>query len=397
MHSLFPPSSSSAEHSLSSARDGSEKAELPPTTPAFLYDLHGIAAEAEKLSAIADRTGCRALYAVKALALPEVVRTIAEPLDGLAVSSLAEARLARAELDALEEVRPRTLQLTTPGLRPYEVAELAKLCDTVVFNSLSQWRRHGVRVSASGTACAVRVNPQLSWLDDDRYDPCRAHSQLGVPLSQLAALWAETPQECTALRGLHFHNNHRATTTDAIEATVRHLAAKLGPLLQHIDWLNVGGGYEFAEMDDAALAPLKHTASWLLEAFDTQLQIEPGGTLVRRHGWLVASVVDLFESDGHSIAVLDTSVAHLAELFEYQRPATVRGHNPLGAHAYTLVGSSCLAGDRFGHFRFDEPLRLDQRIVFADVGAYALSKVQQFNGLQPPAVLLRKGERGGKS
>lgn len=388
------PLSNAPEQSSRSTRAWKELAERPPVTPAFLYDLNGIEAESEKLSAAADRTGCRALYAVKALALPEVVRAIAEPLDGLAVSSLAEARLARAALDSIDEARPRTLQLTTPGLRPDELAELGDLCDTLIFNSLSQLRRCGGLVSAEGAGCALRVNPELSWLDDDRYDPCRAHSQLGVPLSQLAAMWADAPQDLANLRGLHFHTNHRAVTTEAIEVTVRHISAQLRPLLTQVDWLNVGGGYELTEMDETALAPLKRAAAWLREEFDTQLLMEPGGTLVRRHGWLVASVVDLFASDGESMAVLDTSVAHLAELFEYQRPATVLGHNSAGAHAYILVGGSCLAGDRFGRFRFDEPLKLDQRIVFSNVGAYALSKVQQFNGLKPPAVCLWRGERG---
>ena len=360
----------------------------PATTPAFLFDLEGISASSEKLAALAEQIGCRALYAVKALSLPEIVRTIAEPLDGLAVSSLAEARLGRAVLDALPDDRPRSLQLTTPGLRPDEVVELATTCDTLVFNSLPQWRRHVRQAAAAGAACAMRLNPQLSWLDDDRYDPCRRYSQLGVPLVQLAEAWAAAPQEWAAVEGLHFHTNYRATTTDAIEATVRQVASTVGPLLSQVAWLNVGGGYELTEMDDVALVPLARTAEWLRDEFGTQLIVEPGAALVRRHGWLVASVVDLFESEGESIAVLDTSVAHLAEVFEYQRSPTVIGHVADGQHGYTLVGASCLAGDRFGRFRFDRQLAVGERILFADVGAYALSKVQQFNGLAPPAVMV---------
>lgn len=392
MSNVLPLSCSTTEHSLLSARDWPELAKLPAATPTFLFDLDGIAAESEKLAAVADQIGCCALYAVKALALPEVIQAIADPLDGLAVSSLAEARLARVALNAIDQARPRTLQLTTPGLRPDEVAELADLCDTLVFNSLSQWCRFGAMVREAGTASALRINPQLSWLEDDRFDPCRAHSQLGVPLDTLASEWEGNHRAFAGLNGLHFHTNHRAMTTKPIEATVRHLAAKLGPMIQQVDWLNVGGGYELTEMDDATLDPLQRTATWLRGEFDTQLLIEPGGALVRRHGWLVASVIDLFNSNGESLAVLDTSVAHLAELFEYQRSANVPGHNPHGAHAYTLVGSSCLAGDRFGRFYFSEPLKLGQRIVFADVGAYALSKVQQFNGIKPPTICLWPSE-----
>jgi carboxynorspermidine decarboxylase len=38
--------------------------------------------------------------------------------------------------------------------------------------------------------------------------------------------------------------------------------------------------------------------------------------VVEETGYLVASVLDTFESDGRVIAVLDTSVNHLPEVFE---------------------------------------------------------------------------------
>lgn len=373
---------------LNAAFDVDALAARPTNTPAFLFDLEAMAASARHVAEVGEQAACRTLYALKALAIPAAVRSIAQFLDGLAVSSLVEARLARGILDKIDDDHPRTLQWTSPGLRGDEVAELAELCDTLVFNSLSQWRRLGNLAGEAGAPCALRVNPQLSWLADDRYNPCRPHSQLGVPLMQLADLWSNAPQELDGLTGLHFHTNHRATSTEPIEATVRHLANHIGPLLTQVEWLNVGGGYELTEMDEAALEPLVRAAHCLRQEFGTRLVIEPGGTLVRRHGWLVASVVDLFDSDGQTIAVLDTSVAHLSELFEYQRPAEILGHTPAGAHAYTLTGCSCLAGDRFGQFCFDERLTIGQRIVFADVGAYTLSKVQQFNGLRPPEVFL---------
>jgi carboxynorspermidine decarboxylase len=364
-------------------------AAFPATTPAFVFNLDGIAAAAERVALVGQYVGCRTLYAVKALALPEVVRAVASWVDGLAVSSLTETRLGRAILDEASDDRSRTLQLTTPGIREDEIDELAATCDVLVFNSLPQWQRFGPVAAAAGCACALRVNPQLSWLDDDRYDPCRPYSHLGVPLAQLAEAWQTSARDLHRIRGLHFHTNYRSTTTDAIEATVVHIAAAAAPLLERVEWLNIGGGYELADMDEVALTPLARTAAWLRNRFGTETIIEPGGTLVRPHGWLVASVIDLFESDGQPIAVLDTSVAHLAEVFEYQRSPKVLGHTPQGSHRYTLAGCSCLAGDRFGEYRFERPLAIGQRIVYADAGAYALSKVQQFNGIAPPAVLLK--------
>ena len=47
------------------------------------------------------------------------------------------------------------------------------------------------------------------------------------------------------------------------------------------------------------------------------IYIEPGAALVRDGGAFVASVVDLIDTDGRTVAVLDTSVNHMPEVFEY--------------------------------------------------------------------------------
>ncbi|MCE9546869.1 MAG: carboxynorspermidine decarboxylase [Planctomycetia bacterium] len=360
-------------------------------TPAFVFDLPAIDQAAARVASIAQQAGCRALYSIKALSLPEVVETIARRLDGLEASSNCEARLARGMFDARNAIgdgKRSILHLTTPGLKPDEVPELAKLCDAITFNSLTQWERFGPMVAAAGAERGLRVNPQLSWIADERYDPCRPSSKLGVPLDQLAIELTRRPHDFAGLAGLEFHTNFRATSTTPVEATVDRLIEMLGDHLKSLAWMNLGGGYDLAHMSDADVVPLVRAAERLRSEFDLDVLIEPGSTLVRRHGYLISSVVDLFESEGQSIAVLDTSVAHLAEVFEYQRPARVLGHVIGGPHRYTLAGSSCLAGDLLAEAAFAEPLELGSRVVLCDVGAYALSKVQNFNGLAPPAVRL---------
>ena len=114
--------------------------------------------------------------------------------------------------------------------------------------------------------------------------------------------------------------------------------------------------------------------------------MEPGAAVVRKCGSLVASVVDLFESDEHEVAVLDTSVNHMPEVFEYQFQPDVLGHREGAAHHYLLVGSTCLAGDLFGEYQFDEPLRIGSRLVFCDMGSYTLVKAHCFNGIPLPNV-----------
>ena len=95
----------------------------------------------------------------------------------------------------------------------------------------------------------------------------------------------------------------------------------------------------------------------------------------------------MFESGGRDIAVLDSSVAHAPEVFEYQFVPEVVDDD--GSHSYVLAGASCLAGDHFGRHCFDAPLRVGDRVVIVDIGAYSLAKASWFNGLAPPNVYSR--------
>jgi carboxynorspermidine decarboxylase len=97
-------------------------------------------------------------------------------------------------------------------------------------------------------------------------------------------------------------------------------------------------------------------------------------------------VIDLFKSDGKTIAVLNTSVNHLPEVFEYQFEPDVVEHVDHAANKYILAGASCLAGDIFGEYAFHEPLEIGSRVTFANVGAYSLVKAHMFNGINLPSI-----------
>jgi carboxynorspermidine decarboxylase len=114
--------------------------------------------------------------------------------------------------------------------------------------------------------------------------------------------------------------------------------------------------------------------------------IEPGAGLVREAGYLVATVIDLFKAEGRSIAVLDTTVNHVPEVFEYQFEPDVLGHDEEGDHEYILAGSSCLAGDLMGVYAFRRPLKIGAPVVLTNVGAYAIVKAHMFNGINLPAI-----------
>ena len=134
------------------------------------------------------------------------------------------------------------------------------------------------------------------------------------------------------------------------------------------------------------LDPLIEASDLVRRRFGADVFLEPGAGLVRSAGFLVASVLDLFEVDGDRIAVLDTTVNHMPEVFEFNYRPDVVGQRDDGPFEYIIAGSTCLAGDVFGRYRFVEPLEVGRKVVFEEAGAYALVKAHRFNGMNLPEI-----------
>ena len=350
-------------------------------TPAFVFDEQAILKAVDLVASLGASSGCNILFAVKALSLVEILRLMASRVDGLAVSSLFEACLAREACD-----QSGTVHFTAPCLRADEIDIITDLCDYISFNSLSQWSRFG-QIVVGRASCGLRVNPRLSFVDDIRYSPCRKHSKLGVPLDTLVEAVRTKPDQLHRIRGLHFHTNCDSSDFSQLLATVRHLDKLLPTLLDRVEWVNVGGGYLFDEAGD--FAGFSEAVHLLKSKYGVTVFAEPGAALVREAGFLVSSVVDLFESDGKSVAVLDTTVNHWPEVFEYQFEPDVVGHVDSGRYGYVLAGCTCLGGDVFGEYAFEQPLEVGSRVVFANAGAYSLVKAHMFNGVNLPTIYVR--------
>ena len=192
------------------------------------------------------------------------------------------------------------------------------------------------------------------------------------------------PRDLDGLEGILVHDNCESTDFDDLLRIVERLVDRLDPLLRQVQWVNLGGGYLFGDIDDRE--PLDR-ALRLLDDFGVEVLFEPGTALVARAGSIVTTVVDVVERDGRVIAILDTSVAHAPEVFEYQFAPTLAGDE--GTHTYLLAGASCLAGDTFGIHQVDRALTPGTRVVLVDVGAYSLVKASWFNGLALPTVYSR--------
>jgi len=381
------------------------------SSPAFVLDEVEVTQALEILANLRKQCGCKVLYSIKALPLCSVMEMAKTLVDGFSVSSLFEARLADEVLAG-----EGSIHLTTPGIRLDELDELSSLCSHISFNSLSQYQRFSGLAKAQASI-GLRLNPKLSFVHDDRFDPCRQYSKLGVDIDELLR------SACLGqIEGLHVHNVFSATDFKPLIKTVEKLRSHclqnvgkgrehdcmdaggramhgaiaeerklLGKGLARLKWLNLGGGYLFNQIEDRR--PFIDLVNKLRKDFSLEVYIEPGKAVVGRAGHLMATVLDSFISDGKAIAILDTSVNHNPEVFEYQRQPELHEHDPNGQYAAVLVGCTCLAGDVFGEYRFKEPLVVGGRVIFKNVGAYSLIKANRFNGYNLPDIYVSDSDR----
>ena len=341
-------------------------------TPAFVYDLTRLARLLDCAAVVCEQARCKLLYSVKASALNIILREIEPRVDGFATSSLFEARLVRDLFHSAE------LHVTTPGIRPDEIRELGSLCDFISFNSRMQLARLAPQLEC-GPSLGVRANTRISHVRDQRYDPCGKGSKLGIPIEELERAIKNAP---ALIDGLHFHTNADSHEFGHLLENVEALAEAL-PQSVGFAWVNLGGGYLF---EDSEICQLVAATELVRARFGAIVYLEPGAALVRDAGFLVASVLDIVDIDGVQIAVLDTTVNHMPEVLEFGYQPNVLGETDDGSYEYTLAGSTCLAGDKFGRYRFGEPLAVGHRIVFEEAGAYAQTKAHRFNGINFPSV-----------
>lgn len=350
------------------------------SSPAFVIDRDALLANLHTLAELRRQCGVRVLYSIKALPLTPVMQIAKTFVDGFSVSSLFEAKLAHEVLAG-----EGGIHLTTPGMRPDQVEDLRACCSHIAFNSLSQFERLSPAFG-DAVSLGLRINPKQSALNDARFDPCRPHSKLGITLKDLQGFGA-----WDRVAGLHVHNSFSATSYAALRATLQAIEAQLGDKLGRLDWLNLGGGYLYGRIDDHR--PFIELVKHLSDRYGAKIYIEPGKAIIGNAAHLVATVIDIFDSDGKTVAILDTSVNHHPEIFEYQRQPALAEHRPGGACRAILAGSSCLAGDLFGEYRFERPLKIGDRVVFTEVGAYSLVKANRFNGHNLPDIYLADGEK----
>ena len=340
-------------------------------TPYFLFD---IAKLRENINNYKNRD-FYLNYSVKSCLFENLVRETQHLLDGFTVSSKGDLQKVRNETQ-------KPIHFVSPLIRDVEIKEINSIGNSIAFNTIEQFQRFKKQLS-SRIKSFIRINPEKSFLTDDRYNPCKPYSQLGVPIS----LFADYLKiQALKLNGLHFHNNCQSDKPEQIVETMNHIENCLGNYLHNLEYIDMGGGYLYSEKLISILNQLKK--EWK-QKYGVVLIIEPGFDISNSAGFLKSSVIDIFKRQDKDIAIVDTTVNHLPEVFEYEyqtKPAILNQTET--GQEYIICGCTCLAGDVFGKYFFNKTLKIGDFIIFKDVGSYSYVKVHKFNGIEKPDFII---------
>ncbi|MGB5854611.1 MAG: carboxynorspermidine decarboxylase [Oceanisphaera sp.] len=343
-------------------------------TPYYLIDKAALLRNMEKIAYVREHSGAKALLALKCFATWSVFDLMSQYMDGTTSSSLNEVKLGKLKFGG--ETHAYSVAYADD-----EMAEVLAHSDKVIFNSVGQLNRfadasaHHVR--------GLRLNPGVSSSAFLIADPSRPFSRLGE--------WdaGKVTDVIDQISGFMIHNNCENNDFSLFDQMLSDIETKFGDLLTHsnITWVSLGGGIHFT--GDGY--PIDHFCARLkafAERYGVQVYLEPGEASITMTTSLEVTVLDTLYN-GKQLAIVDSSIeAHMLDLLIYRETARMAPNE--GEFEYMVCGKSCLAGDIFGEFNFEQELKVGDRLSFIDAAGYTMVKKNWFNGVNMPAIAIRQ-------
>jgi len=345
-------------------------------SPAYVLEESLLINNLTLLQRVQREANVEIICALKGFSFYHVFPLIRQYLAGATASSLNEARLAFEEMG-------EKCHAYTPAYLPNEFDEFMKYASHMTFNSLNQVGQFALQAKSNGISCGIRINPEYAEVETDMYNPCIAGSRLGIRRGDLGDTLPE------GIEGLH---SHTLCENDSfvLSRTLDVIDAKFGDLLNQVKWLNLGGGHLITRADydvDHLIDTLKTFKS---KYPHLDIILEPGSAVGWQTGFLKSTILDIVHSAGIDVAILDVSfAAHMPDTLEmpYKPRIRLASMEPVpGKPTYRFGGMTCLAGDYYGDYSFEEPLKIGDEIILEDMIHYTMVKTTTFNGVNLPDI-----------
>ncbi|TXD98037.1 carboxynorspermidine decarboxylase [Psychrobacter frigidicola] len=379
-------------------------------TPYYLLDEALIVANMQIIARLCELSGAKALLALKCFATWGVFDAMAPYLHGTTSSSLNEVRLGSETFnkgkssDNKKETHGYSVAYSAD-----EIPEVLKYADKIIFNSFSQLSAFKDQAHAQNIPVGLRLNPKTSNSSFIIADPARPFSRLGeYDKARIAAVLDD-------ITGVMIHNNCENDSFEAFSASLADIEVRFGDILQQLEWVSLGGGIHFIA-PDYPLEKLAERLKTFSEKYGVQVYLEPGEASIHGAGTLVTTVLDIMHNE-KNLVVVDSSIeAHMLDLLIYRESAPIAAVNgellniaPLdtalnndtansapiaenveSADNTIIYGRSCLAGDIFGEYTLPRNLQIGDTVTFGNAAGYTMVKKNWFNGVNMPAIVIRR-------
>lgn len=347
-------------------------------SPCFVIDERLLRQNLDTIAQVSRRAGVEIIMAFKAFAMWKIFPIIKEYVTHTTASSLAEARLSVDKFG-------NKAHLYAPAYTDGEFDELVECSTHITFNSLAQFEKYYGRTQGRDISCGLRINPEISVVETDLYNPAKAGSRLGITAEQLPERLPD------GVEGLHFHVLCENSSFD-LEKVLVGLADKFDRQLRQVKWLNMGGGHLMTRKGYNINHLIEVISAFRQKYPHLHIILEPGAAFVWQTGVLKAQVEDIVENHGIQTAMLNVSFAcHMPDCLEMPYQPSIYGAettqpDALGNNVYRMGGNSCLSGDFVGSWVFPKPLVIGDIIIFEDMIHYTTVKTTMFNGVSHPSI-----------
>jgi len=353
-------------------------------TPYYLCDEKLLENNLKILDDVQKRSGAKIILALKGFAMFSTFPLVSKYLKGCTASGLYEARLAKEEFNR-HNIQAE-IHTYSPAFKEEEIEEIAKLSNHIVFNSPNQLDKFLLKTKEinPNIHTSLRINPEVSASPKDIYNPCGLYSRLGTTLKNV------DESTLNRLDGLNFHALCEQGV-DALEEVLSAFERDFSKYFKNLKYINFGGGHHITKKG-YDIDRLVYIIKEFRLKYQIDVYLEPGEAVGWESGYLVSTILDIFEN-GMNIAILDTSAeAHMPDTLAMPYRADVRNSGIAGDKKYTyrLGGNTCLAGDVMGDYSFDEPLNIGDKIIFEDQIHYTFVKNTTFNGIKLPSLVIKR-------
>lgn len=356
---------------------------------AFVYDLATVESQMRKLLAVEPVS--RVMYAMKANAHPDILRTVRATGGGFECVSPGEIeRLG----EVFDDLRPEEI-IFTPNFAPradYAFALERGIPLTLdALHPLQQWPD-----LFAGREVLLRVDPGWGSGHHEKVVTGGRHSKFGIPHFEIDEARALVERIGARVIGLHTHSGSGILDPDHWTRVGERLA-ELAEAFPEVRIVNVGGGFGVPDREGLPPLPLEALGLGLAELRarhpHLELWVEPGRFVASEAGVLLGRITQIKGKKGLRYVGLTVGMNSLIRPALYGAYHQIVNLSRLGEPPegpVQVVGPICESGDRLGTDRPFPESREGDVVLIANAGAYGRVMSSEYN-LRAPAeeVVLR--------